>query len=322
MSKKAKNTEKFKSKIGGQALIEGIMMRGITKSAMACRLPNGEIDVEVWDIKNGKNAPWYRKVPFIRGTFNFVYSMVEGYQCMMKSIDKQELGEEEEEKKGKLEEWIDSKLEKCDDKKVMAVISVLSVVLSLGLTLVLFKFVPMLMSSFLGYLGVPDVAKTIAEGVLRLAILVAYMKVVSLTPMMKTTFMYHGAEHKTIACYEHGEELTVENVRKHTRFHKRCGTSFLLITVLIAIIVGMFLSWDNIWIRLGMQLLLVPVEASVAYELIKLAGRYDNVLTAVLSAPGLWLQRITTYEPTDAQIECAIAAIKPCIPEDCEEDKW
>ena len=180
----------------------------------------------------------------------------------------------------------------------------------------------MLMSSFLGYLGVPDVAKTIAEGVLRLAILVAYMKVVSLTPMMKTTFMYHGAEHKTIACYEHGEELTVENVRKHTRFHKRCGTSFLLITVLIAIIVGMFLSWDNIWIRLGMQLLLVPVEASVAYELIKLAGRYDNVLTAVLSAPGLWLQRITTYEPTDAQIECAIAAIKPCIPEDGEEDKW
>ncbi|MBE6839338.1 MAG: DUF1385 domain-containing protein [Ruminococcus sp.] len=321
MSKKEKSKEKFKSRIGGQALIEGIMMRGISKCAMACRLPSGEIDVEVWDIKNGKDAPWYRKVPFIRGTFNFLYSMIEGYQCMMKSIDKQDF-DEENEKKGKLEEWIDSKLEKCDDKKVMAVVSALTVILSLGLTLVLFKFVPMLMSSLLGKLGAPDVVKTVSEGVLRLVILISYMKIVSLTGTMKTTFMYHGAEHKTIACYEHGEELTVENVRKHTRFHKRCGTSFLLITVLIAIIVGMFLTWENIWIRLGMQLLLVPVEASVAYEIIKLAGRYDNFFTAILSAPGLWLQRITTYEPTDAQIECAIAAIKPCIPDDSEEDKW
>lgn len=321
MSKKEESKEKFKSKIGGQALIEGIMMRGISKCAMACRLPSGEIDVEVWDIKNGKDAPWYRKVPFIRGTFNFLYSMIEGYQCMMKSIDKQDF-DEENEKKGKLEEWIDSKLEKCDDKKVMAVVSALTVILSLGLTLVLFKFVPMLMSSLLGKLGAPDVVKTVLEGVLRLVILISYMKIVSLTGTMKTTFMYHGAEHKTIACYEHGEELTVENVRKHTRFHKRCGTSFLLITVLIAIIVGMFLTWENIWIRLGMQLLLVPVEASVAYEIIKLAGRYDNFFTAILSAPGLWLQRITTYEPTDAQIECAIAAIKPCIPDDSEEDKW
>ncbi len=321
MSKKEKSKEKFKSKIGGQALIEGIMMRGISKCAMACRLPSGEIDVEVWDIKNGKDAPWYRKVPFIRGTFNFLYSMIEGYQCMMKSIDKQDF-DEENEKKGKLEEWIDSKLEKCDDKKVMAVVSALTVILSLGLTLVLFKFVPMLMSSLLGKLGAPDVVKTVSEGVLRLVILISYMKIVSLTGTMKTTFMYPGAEHKTIACYEYGEELTVENVRKHTRFHKRCGTSFLLITVLIAIIVGMFLTWENIWIRLGMQLLLVPVEASVAYEIIKLAGRYDNFFTAILSAPGLWLQRITTYEPTDAQIECAIAAIKPCIPDDSEEDKW
>ena len=139
---------------------------------------------------------------------------------------------------------------------------------------------------------------------------------------MKTTFMYHGAEHKTIACYESGKELTVENIRPMCRFHPRCGTSFILIVIILSIIVGMFLPWKSIPVRFGMQLLLLIPEASVAYELIKIAGRYDNIVTRIISAPGLWLQRITTNEPNDAQIEVAIAALTPCLPKDKEEDKW
>ena len=137
-----------------------------------------------------------------------------------------------------------------------------------------------------------------------------------------TTFMYHGAEHKTIACYENGLDLTVENIKKQCRFHPRCGTSFIFLVVLISVCVGMFLPWSNVWLRFGLQLLLLPVEASIGYELIKLAGRYDNLFTKIISAPGLWLQRITTKEPDDRMIEVAIAALTPCLPKDGEEDKW
>ena len=318
MSKNNNSENTHKTRIGGQALIEGVMMRGVDISAMACRLPNGEIDVETWPVKNGKSAPWYVKTPFIRGCFNFVNSLVDGYKCMMKSAEKQVEEDGEEEHLTKFEQWLTDKF----GDKLVKVIAVISIILSLVFCICLFKFVPIKLASLLSHAGASPEVKTVAEGVIKIIILVLYMWVISFTGTIKVTFKYHGAEHKSIACYEAGEELTVENVRKQTRFHPRCGTSFILIVVLIAIIVGMFLSWNSILVRFAMQLLLLPVEASIAYEIIRLAGRYDNILTKIISAPGLWLQRITTKEPDDKQIEVAIAALKPCLPEDKSEDKW
>ena len=317
MSKQNKE-EKFKSKIGGQALIEGIMMRGIGIAAMACRLPDGSIDVETWKIKNGKQAPWYKKAPFIRGCFNFAETMAEGIRCTMKSAEKQMTEDDEEEEPSKLEKWLEEKF----GDKLVKVIMVISIVLAMVICVLLFKFLPMLISKLLLSAGVPDWGRTVAEGVIKLALLIGYFYVISLTDSMHTTFMYHGAEHKTIACYEAQKELTVENIRPMCRFHPRCGTSFIMIVILISIIVGMFLPWKNIGIRLLMQLVLLIPEASIAYELIKLAGRYDNIFTRIISAPGLWLQHITTKEPNDKQIEVAIAALTPCLPKEDEEDEW
>ncbi|MBQ8903053.1 MAG: DUF1385 domain-containing protein [Oscillospiraceae bacterium] len=310
--------ECFKSKIGGQALIEGVYMRGITKAAMACRLPDGTIDVEEWAVKNGKDAPWYRKAPFIRGCINFVSSMAEGIRCTMKSAEKQITEDDEEEELSKFEQWLTDKF----GDKLVNVIMIISVVIALAFSLIVFKGGPILVGNICVKLGAAETARPIIEGITRLVLLVGYMYAISFMGSIKTTFMYHGAEHKTIACYEAQEELTVENVRKHTRFHPRCGTSFILIVLLLSLIVGIFLPRTNMWLRFGVQMLCLIPEASVAYELIKIAGKYDNFITRIISAPGLWLQRITTKEPTDKQIECAIAALKPCLPKEGEEDKW
>ena len=310
--------ECFKSKIGGQALIEGVYMRGITTAAMACRLPDGTIDVEEWAVKNGKDAPWYRKAPFIRGCINFVSSMAEGIRCTMKSAEKQITEDDEEEELSKFEQWLTDKF----GDKLVNVIMIISVVIALAFSLIVFKGGPILVGNIFVKLGAAETARPIIEGITRLVLLVGYMYAISFMGSIKTTFMYHGAEHKTIACYEAQEELTVENVRKHTRFHPRCGTSFILIVLLLSLIVGVFLPRTNMWLRFGVQMLCLIPEASVAYELIKLAGKYDNIITRIISAPGLWLQRITTKEPTDKQIECAIAALKPCLPKYGEEDKW
>ncbi len=310
--------ECFKSKIGGQALIEGVYMRGITTAAMACRLPDGTIDVEEWAVKNGKDAPWYRKAPFIRGCINFVASMAEGIRCTMKSAEKQITEDDEEEELSKFEQWLTDKF----GDKLVNVIMIISVVIALAFSLIVFKGGPILVGNIFVKLGAAEGARPIIEGITRLVLLVGYMYAISFMGSIKTTFMYHGAEHKTISCYEAQEELTVENVRKHTRFHPRCGTSFILIVLLLSLIVGIFLPRTNMWLRFGVQMLCLIPEAAVAYELIKIAGKYDNIITRIISAPGLWLQRITTKEPTDKQIECAIAALKPCLPKDGEEDKW
>lgn len=318
MSSNNKSDESFKSKIGGQALIEGIMMRGIDTAAMACRLPDSSIDVETWGVRGGKTAPWYSRTPFVRGCINFVSSLVMGAKCTMKSAEKQVTEDDEEEELSKFEQWLTDKF----GDKLMPVIMVISVVLAFAISISLFKFLPMLISSLLIKAGAPDWVKTIGESVIKIVLLVGYFYLISLTESMKTTFMYHGAEHKTIACYEARKELTVENIKPMCRFHPRCGTSFILIVVLLSLIVGMFLPWKSIPVRFGMQLLLLIPEASIAYELIKIAGKYDNIVTRIISAPGLWLQRITTKEPNDAQIEVAIAALKPCIPKNAEDDNW
>ncbi|MCI7499780.1 MAG: DUF1385 domain-containing protein [Oscillospiraceae bacterium] len=323
---------KFKSKIGGQALIEGVMMRGIDLSAMACRLPDGTIDVETWKIRNGKTAPWYLKTPFIRGCFNFVISLVDGMKCTMKSAEKQMNDEDDDDEelspfeewlsKTRPYKWLEAKLEGENGKSVMNTIMIVVCVVVMVISICAFKFFPALLSGLLGKLGAPDWSKTVSEGIIKIALLVGYMWLISNMKEIHTTFKYHGAEHKTIACYEAGLELTVENVRKQTRFHPRCGTSFIFLVVLLSIAIGMFLPWDSILARFGLQLLMLPVEASIGYELIKLAGRCDNLFTKIISAPGIWLQHITTCEPDDPQIEVAIAALKPCIPEDKNDDRW
>ena len=332
MSNNQQSECKFKSKIGGQALIEGVMMRGIDLSAMACRLPDGTIDVETWKIRNGKTAPWYLKTPFIRGCFNFVISLVDGMKCTMKSAEKQMNDEDDDDEelspfeewlsKTRPYKWLEAKLEGENGKSVMNTIMIVVCVVVMVISICAFKFFPALLSGLLGKLGAPDWSKTVSEGIIKIALLVGYMWIISNMKEIHTTFKYHGAEHKTIACYEAGLELTVENVRKQTRFHPRCGTSFIFLVVLLSIAIGMFLPWDSILARFGLQLLMLPVEASIGYELIKLASRCDNLFTKIISAPGIWLQHITTCEPDDPQIEVAIAALKPCIPEDKNDDRW
>ena len=308
------------------------MMRGIDLSAMACRLPDGTIDVETWKIRNGKTAPWYLKTPFIRGCFNFVISLVDGMKCTMKSAEKQMNDEDDDDEelspfeewlsKTRPYKWLEAKLEGENGKSVMNTIMIVVCVVVMVISICAFKFFPALLSGLLGKLGAPDWSKTVSEGIIKIALLVGYMWLISNMKEIHTTFKYHGAEHKTIACYEAGLELTVENVRKQTRFHPRCGTSFIFLVVLLSIAIGMFLPWDSILARFGLQLLMLPVEASIGYELIKLAGRCDNLFTKIISAPGIWLQNITTCEPDDPQIEVAIAALKPCIPEDKNDDRW
>ena len=316
-----KSGEKFKSKIGGQAVIEGVMMKGIGKSAMACRLPNGEVDLETWDNKGGKNPPWYKKTPFVRGIFNFVSSMIDGYKCLMRSADKQMVdGEEEEETK--FEKWLDEKF----GEKLMPIITGISMVLGVGLALLLFMWLPSAVSKQIDtyIIPMPAFAKNVIEGLLKITIFIVYTALTTLMNDMKRMYQYHGAEHKTIACYEHEEELTPENVKKFTRFHPRCGTSFIFLVLFISIFVNTVfqVSWDNTFIRVIVKLALLPLVTGIAYELIRLAGRYENIVTKIISAPGLWIQRITTREPDESQIECAIAALKACIPENKEDDKW
>lgn len=313
-------SEKFKSKIGGQALIEGIMMRGVDKSAMALRLPTGEIEVEEWDAKNGKDAPWYKKAPFIRGIFNMVGSLVEGYKCLSKSADRA-MDFEDEEPQTKFEIWLEEKI----GDKLVPIITTIASIFGVLIALLLFMWVPSVIVSGIGKL-VPmnSFAKTLIEGIIKILIFVGYMALTGLMKDIRRTYQYHGAEHKTIACYEAGDELTPECVKKYTRFHPRCGTSFIFIVLFISIIVfSVFrLPWSNVFIRLLFKLPLLPVIVGIGYEIIRLAGRYNNKLTRFISAPGLWLQRLTTREPDLDVIEVAIAALKPCIPKDHEDDRW
>lgn len=300
---------KHKSKIGGQALIEGVMMNGVHKGAMACRLPNGEIDVEIWDKK--PVTAWYRKTPLVRGIFNFIISMKEGYQCLMKSAEKQMDEDEEEEEE-------DNSLSDKAMSIIMGIVMVLSVVIAVGL----FVFLPKWIVNFFGFLTVNRYVRSIAEGIIKVGIFIGYLACTTLMKDVRRTYEYHGAEHKTIACFEAGLELTVENVKKQVRFHPRCGTSFIFITLFISILVMCFVPFEIVWQRMLSGIILLPVMVGISYELIRIAGRYDNIFTKILSAPGLYIQRLTTKEPDDKEIECAIEAIKPCIPENLEEDKW
>lgn len=304
---KKQSGEKFKSKIGGQALIEGIMMLGPNKGAMACRLPDGSIDLETWEENNGKNAPWYKKTPLVRGCVNFVESMVRGYKYMMKSAEKQLTEEEkaEEEKSGIFD-------------IVMYIGTFIGIIMAVGL----FMFLPKWIVGLFSEIAEKRIIRSVLEGIVKIVIFVGYMALVSLMKDIRRQYEYHGAEHKTIACHEAELPLTVENVRKQSRFHKRCGTSFIFIVLIISILVMCLVPFTVTWQRIVASLILLPLIVGISYECIRLAGNHDNLFTRILSAPGLAMQRITTREPDDSMIEIAITALKECIPEDKSEDRW
>ena len=311
MSKQT-NSKTIKTSIGGQAVIEGVMMRGPKLTALSVRMPDQSISTEVWDTPNSNK--WYKKTPFIRGVFNFVESMTDGYKSLMKAAEKAGLDEEAEEP-SKFEQ----KLRQLLGDKFMPFLQGCILLFSLAMALFFFAFLPTtLVGFFKDYISHP-LALSALEGLTKIAILILYLALISNMSDIKRVFMYHGAEHKTIFCYEHGEELTVENVRKYTRFHPRCGTSFLVIVLLLSILVSSMVSWDNLWMRVGLKVLCLPIIMSLSYECIKFAGRHDNLFTRILSAPGLWTQRLTTREPDDSMIEVAIASMKKVIPENPHE---
>lgn len=308
MEQNEKQSCAIKTSVGGQALLEGIMMKGPFKSAMAVRKPNGEIDLSVWDTKK---LTGIRKVPFIRGTFNFIDTLIQGYDCLMKSAEIS--GQEEE--PDKFELWLNKTFGKAAGAVFGTVVTVLAAVVAIGL----FFGVPALIGGFAGNYIENKVALSAIEGVVKVAMFFAYIIGVSKMSDIHRTFMYHGAEHKTIFCYEQGLELTVENVRKQKRFHPRCGTSFLLIVLVVSVLVSSVITWENMFIRIALKLLMLPITVGISYEIIKFAGRHDNWLTKIISAPGLWFQNFTTQEPDDSMIEIAIAAVKPVLPENPED---
>lgn len=311
MSKQS-NSKTIKTSIGGQAVIEGVMMRGPKLTALSVRMPDQSISTETWDTPNSNK--WYKKTPFIRGVFNFVESLTDGYKSLMKAAEKAGLDDEEEEP-SKFEQ----KLRQLLGDKFMPFLQGCILLFSLAMALFFFAFLPTtLVGFFKDYINHP-LALSALEGLTKIAILILYLALISNMSDIKRVFMYHGAEHKTIFCYEHGEELTVENVRKYTRFHPRCGTSFLVIVLLLSILVSSMVSWDNLWMRVGLKVLCLPIIMSLSYECIKFAGRHDNLFTRILSAPGLWTQRLTTREPDDSMIEVAIASMKKVIPENPDE---
>ncbi len=311
--------------IGGQAILEGVMMRGPHKTAMAVRKPDKEIECKVEE--NGtKKRHGILKLPIIRGAVNFVDSLVIGMKALMYSAEFIDL-EEEEESESKFDKWLEEKLgDKIKDIVIYFSIA-LSIVLSVGLFILLPTAVTRGLEWLFSFTSFSAVAETklftsITEGAVRLIIFVGYLALVSQMKDIKRVFEYHGAEHKTIACYEAGEELTVENVKKHSRFHPRCGTNFLLFVMVISIILFAFLPKTGIILRMLMRIALLPVVAGLSYEVIKLAGRSKNGCVRAFTKPGLWLQRLTTREPDSEQIEVAITSMKAVIPEDKEEDKW
>lgn len=308
MEKNEKQACAIKTSVGGQALIEGIMMKGPFQSAMAVRKPNGEIDVSTWETKK---LTGIRTVPFIRGTFNFIDTLIKGYDCLMKSAEIS--GQEEE--PDKFEIWLNKTFGKAAGGVFSFIVTVLAVVISVGLFFGLPAFITGLFAGTIEN----KVALSAIEGVVKIGIFLLYIIGVSKMSDVKRTFMYHGAEHKTIFCYEQGLELTVENIRKQKRFHPRCGTSFLLIVLVVSILISSVITWDNMLIRVALKILMLPITVGISYEIIKFAGRHDNWLTRIISAPGLWLQNFTTQEPDDSMIEVAIAAVTPVLPENPED---
>ena len=308
--------EKFKTLIGGQALIEGIMMQGPDKRSIVVRGPEGIVT----KVEPLKKRTGIAKWPLIRGVVNFASSMVSGVKALMYSAD---FFPEAEGEPSKFETWLEKKL---GSEKLQKVVVYLSVVLGVALSVGLFILLPTLLASFIPGLKERAVLRSLIEGVFRILIFLGYMIMISKTPDMKRVFSYHGAEHKTIRCYEAQLPLTVENVRPQTRLHPRCGTSFLFVVIIISILVSAVFSSifpiSNTFLRMLSRLAMLPFIVAIAYEFNRLVGRHDNWLTKILTAPGMWFQLFTTNEPDDSMIEVAIEALTLVIPEQEGADRW
>ncbi len=299
---------------GGQAVIEGVMMKSPKACAVAVRREDGTVSLTDIDFHPIREKHRIAGLPLIRGVVNFIEMMLLSYRTL--SISAEAFGLDELEEESKTEKWMRSHLGKGIVDLIMGISAVLGIVLGLGL----FLFLPTLFTKGIDHLagGKLGWGKNLIEGVIKIAIFIGYMLLVSLMKDIRRTFEYHGAEHKTIFCYEAGEELTPENVRRYKRFHPRCGTSFLFVMLFLSILINSLpiVTWDNMFLRLITKLLLLPVIVGLGYEFIRYAGRHDNLFTHICSAPGLWMQRITTREPDDSQIEIAVIALKRVLPDE------
>ena len=294
------------SGIGGQAVMEGIMMRNGSEYSVAVRKENGEIEVKKETYKGvGSKCKLFR-LPFIRGIFSFVDSLVLGMKSLNYSASLFMEDGEEEEEPGRFEKWLQKKFGDKAEKVIMDLTMVISIILAMGIFMVFPTWVSTLMKPLLGN----GIWMALFEGVLRIAIFIAYVGLISLMPDIKRTYMYHGAEHKCINCIEHGLPLTVENVMKSSKEHKRCGTSFLLIVMVISILFFLVIRPETLWLRLVSRILLIPVIAGVSFEFLRLAGNSDNPVVNLLSKPGMATQKMTTSEPDDGMIEVAIQAVE------------
>ena len=305
--------------IGGSALIEGIMMRGPKRTTVAVRVKENEIYTEDLAFKSLAGRFKIFRVPFIRGLGGLIDSMRLSFKALSISAEKA-MEDVPQEEPSRFEKWIDKVFGDSFMKVLMVVATILGVTLAIGLFFIfptwLFNTVA---THFFPSLYDAMVYRSVFEGVLRIVLFLLYVVLCSRMSDMKRVFQYHGAEHKTIFCYENDEALTVENIRKYRRFHPRCGTSFMVIMLLLGIIIGLFIPVEEPVLRSAVKILLLPVSCGIGYELIKLCGKYDNLATRIIAAPGLWAQRITTKEPDDSMLEVAIAAMKPVIPENGED---
>ena len=318
MPQEQRPTEKFRTSVGGQALMEGIMMRGPEKICCAVRRPDGTIDLSYSDV----TTHWYNKVPLVRGVCNMVENLMNGYKYLMHSADiamTEEEKEEEKQNESKLDRWLDEHA----GPKVQSALMTLSACAGVVLAIFLFTFLPTFLTGLVAkVIPMGRWPRVILEAVLKLAIFLGYMFLCTRMKEIHRMFQYHGAEHKTIACYEAGEELTVANIRRHTRFHPRCGTSFLILVILVSIVLYAVLPWSGTMLRVLYKLAMLPLLVGICYEILKWAGRSNSPLARAVSVPGLWLQHLTTFEPEDDMIEVAIAAVTPVLPKKPEDGQW
>ena len=316
MAEKKQGT--FRTTIGGQALIEGILMRGPEKDAIVVRAPEGLV-TKVTERKFIKDKFPILGWPIIRGMATFLSSIVTGVKALMFSADY--FPDDENAQPGKLDQWLEKHI---PAEKLQSVLVAFSVVLSLGMTLVLFMLLPTFIAGL--FHAQSAALHNLIEGIVKVLIFLAYLILCSKQKDVRRVFCYHGAEHKTIFCYEAGLPLTVENARIQPKHHPRCGTSFLFVVIIVSILVSSlvfpYINWQNIWVRIGVKLLLLLPVVGITYEFNRAVGAHDNKLTRILSAPGMWMQNFTTNEPDDSMLEVAIEAMKLVLPEEKGKDKW
>ena len=303
------------SGIGGQAVLEGVMMKNKEKYAVAVRKPDGEIEVEVETYQGLAHGSKFKELPFIRGIFNFLDSLILGTRALNYSAS---FYEEEEGKETKFDKAMDKMSGGNGEKLLSGIVTVISIMLAVGIFIVLPYFISSLFESFIRNRSL----MAIIEGVIRIALFLLYVWGISAMKDIRRLYQYHGAEHKCINCIEHGMTLTVDHVRESSKQHKRCGTSFLILVVIVSVFLYSVLPWSSTSLRVLFKLLQQPNMMGISYELLKWCGRSDNIATRIIRQPGLWVQRLTVFEPDDSMIEVAIAAVTPVLPEDPEDGKW